>query len=599
MALKRLFFLLVFCLLLSAAGQTAPAPVYPSRTPPKLQPADAASRLLLQQAQIDRRRFVAYPLVHILRKAVFELNPDQSCEVKLNDLIYVMRSHRSLTVPGSRQFSKVRVILPDGRWFDTVPGGMPSLPAGTVLSLNGTIRAASPKFLPLQQLVYDLSKSAPVTGLRIEFPASFRHKFYYAPDALLHCRRYEDDDRIVYEWRGVIPPFLTGGNDVFPRSARMRLVLTTLRSWEELREWAQSMMRPEEELDPAGRALLKKLTGGTADKTEQVRRIYDYLNRLRYLTVPVGEAKFRPQKIADMIRNGYGDCKDKSNALYVFCRELGIPAERVLVHSGGTVDTDFPSWQFNHMIVYIPKLPGYPSGLWLDPAGGLVPFGELPAGTLDTPGLVLSGPTLFRQVTPPDPEKVHSRIEDTMSVDRSGIIRFNSKQTGIFAARFRSHLSRNSNQPGLWAERMLDSMLPGTDMLRFSANTATASYEFKAKMPLQGVLPLLTIPGDLTRPFIASSVPRAIRLYDGHRITFNRRVKVEGKVFQPVSWQIRRARFSVVLQVRDDTIEYSFVLERQGDNRIPPQLYQEIRRALNQLRIRLNNIREIQPEPAG
>ena len=595
MALKRLVFLPLFCLLLSAAAQTPT--VYPSRTPPKLQPADAASRSLLRQTRIDVRRFAACPLVHIQRKAVFELNPDQSCEVKLNDLIYVVRPHQSLTVPGSRQFSKVRVTFPDGRWFDTVPSGMPALPAGTVLSLTGTIRAASPKFLPLQQLVYDMSKNAPVTGFRIEFPAAFRHKFYYVPDALLHCRR-EEDGRIIYEWRGMIPPFQPNANEVFPRSARMRLVLTTLGSWEELRDWALSMMRPEEELDPAGRALLKKLTGGTADKTEQVRRIYDYLNRLRYLTVPVGEAKFRPQKIGDMIRNGYGDCKDKSNALYVFCRELGIPAERVLVHSGGTVDPDFPSWQFNHMIVYIPELPGYPSGLWLDPAGGQASFGELPSGTLDTPGLVLSGPTLFRQVTPSDPEKVHSRIEDTMSIDRNGIIRFRSKQTGIFAAQFRGYLSRNSNQPGLWAERLLDSLLPGTDMLRFSANAGTATYEFNARMPLRDVLPVLTIPGELTRPFIASSVPRAIRLYDGHRITFDRRVKVEGKVFQPVSWKIRRDRYSVVLQVSGDTIEYSFVLERQGDNRIPPLLYKEIRSALNQLRIRLNNIREIPPKAA-
>ena len=119
MALKRLIPVLILSLLLSAAAQTSP--VYPSRIPPELQPADAASRSLLQQARtslsllktpVDVRP--AYPLSYIQRKAVFEMAPDQSCEVKLNDLIYVMRSHRSLTVPGSRQFSKVRVILPDG-----------------------------------------------------------------------------------------------------------------------------------------------------------------------------------------------------------------------------------------------------------------------------------------------------------------------------------------------------------------------------------------------------------------------------------------------------------------------------------------------------
>ena len=357
-------------------------------------------------------------------------------------------------------------------------------------------------------------------------------------------------------------------------------------------------MRPEEELDDTGLALLEKLTRGTQDKTEQVRRIYDYLNRLRYLTVPVGEAKFRPQKIGDMIRNGYGDCKDKSNALYVFCRELGIPAERVLVHSGGTVDPDFPSWQFNHMIVYIPELPGYPSGLWLDPAGGQAPFGELPPGTLDTPGLVLSGPTMFRQVTPSDPEKAHSRIEDTMAIDRHGNIQFQSKQTGIFASRFRAFLNRYSSRLKSGAETLLDTLVPGADLVQFSANAAQAAYGFKAKLSLPGVLPALTVPGDLVQPFIPSSVPRPVRLFDGHRITFSRRVTAEGKVFQPVSWKILRERYAAALLVKDDTIEYSFVLERQGDNRLPPLLYKEIRSALNQLRIRLNNIREIPPKTA-
>ena len=597
MTMKRLVFLPVLCLLLSLDAAPPPA-VYPSRTPPKLQPADAASRLLLQQAQIDRRRFVAYPLVHILRKAVFELDPkDLSCEVKLNDLIHIVRTHQSLNIPASRQFSGVRAVLPDGRWFDTVPNGMPALPAGTVLSLTGTIRAAASKFLPLQQLNYDMAKNTPTTGFRIEFPASFRHKFYHAPDALLRTRRTEGD-RIVYEWHGTIPPFQQNANEVFPRSSRMRLVLTTLRSWDELREWALSMMRPEEELDAAGRALLKKLTAGASGKTEQVRRIYDYLNRLRYLTVPVGEAKFRPQKIGDMIRNGYGDCKDKSNALYVFCRELGIPAERVLVNSGGTVDPDFPSWQFNHMIVYIPELPGYPSGLWLDPAGGQAPFGELPAGTLDSLGLVLSDRTQFRQVAPADQEKAHSRIHDTMFVDRYGNVRFQSKQTGLFAVQFRIFLNRNANQLRTGTERLLDTLVPGADLVRFSANAPQANYEFRAKLSLAGVLPALTIPGELTRPFISSSVPRPVRLYDGHRVTFSRKVIAEGRRFRPVSWQIRRDRYFAALQVRDCVIEYSFGLLRQGDNRIPPLLYKEIRSTLNQLRIRLNNIGEIPAETA-
>ena len=86
-------------------------------------------------------------------------------------------------------------------------------------------------------------------------------------------------------------------------------------------------------------------------------------------------AAFRPQTAGMMLRNGFGDCKDKASALAAMCTYAGIRAERVLVNRGGVADPNFPSWQFNHMINYIPSL-----DLWLDATDGLSPFGELPPG---------------------------------------------------------------------------------------------------------------------------------------------------------------------------------------------------------------------------
>ena len=47
-----------------------------------------------------------------------------------------------------------------------------------------------------------------------------------------------------------------------------------------------------------------------------------------------------------MLRNGFGDCKDKASALAAMCAYAGIRAERVLVNRGGVADPNFPFLHF-------------------------------------------------------------------------------------------------------------------------------------------------------------------------------------------------------------------------------------------------------------
>ena len=586
---------LLFLLISGTGAETGPSVrnIYPSRIPPKLLLADPDLRSARRQAAARAARFPQAAYVYTRRKAVFQLHEDQSCTISLQDEIYIRKAAFTFQSFGRNQFKKARVVLSDDRTFETVPQGLPSLPAGTFVILSGTVKVPPPKLLPLQQIIYDMQQSAPIAGFEIDFSSRFRHKFYYVPASLIGSRR-EVGGRVVYSWKGQVPPLVPCPSEAYQRSSRMRLVLTTLASWDELHRWALETMKPEEQLDEIARKQLLQLTSGVSDPAEKVRRIYDYLNRIRYLTVPVGEAKFRPQQISAMIRNGYGDCKDKSNALYAFCRELGIPAERVLVNSGGKVDAEFPSWQFNHMIVRIPELPGYPDGLWLDAAGGQAPFGELPAGTLDTLGMVLSEQLQFRKVEVADPEKIHSQIREHLKIKSNGKVDLQVRMTGFFASRFRGVLNRSGNRLKTELESLLDSLIPGAEMKFFQFHSGSSYYDFRATLPLAGILPVMTVRNEFVKPFIPSSIPRPIRLYDGHQLTFFRRVVAEGRSFKEFTWQIRRERYFAELKVKDNQIDYTFGLLRVGDNQISPLLYKEIRSALNQLRLRLNSI-QVQP----
>ena len=102
----------------------------------------------------------------------------------------------------------------------------------------------------------------------------------------------------------------------------------------------------------------------------------------------------------------------------------------------------------------------------------------------------------------------------------------------------------------------------------------------------------MTLGKEVVRPFIPSWIPRPVRLFDGHQITFSRHVVAEGRSFGKISWEIRRERYFAELKVDGNQIDYAFGINRIGDNQLAPLHYQEIRSALNQLRLRLNSIRE-------
>ena len=88
---------------------------------------------------------------------------------------------------------------------------------------------------------------------------------------------------------------------------------------------------------------------------------------IRYISLSIGENSHRPSKPSDVIKNRYGDCKDKSQLLVRLLEKVGIQAEVALVstsfNSGVTKLLPSPG-VFNHAIVKV-NLDG--QDVWLDP----------------------------------------------------------------------------------------------------------------------------------------------------------------------------------------------------------------------------------------
>lgn len=79
-------------------------------------------------------------------------------------------------------------------------------------------------------------------------------------------------------------------------------------------------------------------------------------NQIRYFGTEIGENSHRPSPPDTVIRQRFGDCKDKVLLLMALLKEMGIQAEPVLVstHFRNDIDAAFPSpLYFNHVIARV------------------------------------------------------------------------------------------------------------------------------------------------------------------------------------------------------------------------------------------------------
>lgn len=157
---------------------------------------------------------------------------------------------------------------------------------------------------------------------------------------------------------------------------------------------------------------------GVPDRvTEALRLIQD---SIRYVGNEIGPGAYVPRSPANTVRNGYGDCKDKTLLLIAALARLGIDAVPALVHltKGHGLEERLPSlFSFNHVIARV-EVNG--ETFWLDPTishqGGRIP-------DIATPdyghALQISGTGADLEPIPvPAPETPGVRVEETVTFPR-------------------------------------------------------------------------------------------------------------------------------------------------------------------------------------
>ena len=371
-------------------------------------------------------------------KIVFEDNGNFTQELKAR---YRIQSAAALQAYGMLKFSYasqnsdvdidyVRVIKPDGRTIDT--------PKESVLDMPSEVMQAAPFYSDEKE------KRVAVKGLevgdRVEYSAHWRSKSALIPGQFYYAYRPNDDGIVLdeeleisvpaartvklksekypptVENRGTYRVFSWRLSNTARKSEEKRkqeallaiapappILLTSFQSWDEIGAWVRSLMAQRSAPTPEIQAKAKELTQGLTNDDEKIQAIYSYVStKFRYIGIAFGIGRYQPHSAAEVLANGYGDCKDKHTLLAALLEASGIHAEPALMNSSMAIDSDVPSpAQFDHVVTVVPRGSDH---IWLDSTSELGPVGYLLPALRDKLALdVPQNGAIRLKRTPPDP----------------------------------------------------------------------------------------------------------------------------------------------------------------------------------------------------
>ena len=228
-----------------------------------------------------------------------------------------------------------------------------------------------------------------------------------------HSPEKEKDAQTYYSMHGLLPP-----PDV---------MISSFRTWDEVGQWYGSLQKEKVEVTPEIKSKAEELTKGLTSDDAKLRAIYDYVSlRYRYIEIAFGVGRYQPHSAAEVLSNGYGDCKDKETLLASLLSAVGIHIFPALINTGIAIDPDVPSpGQFDHVIGVLRR---GTSAVWLDTTPELTPLGDLVPQLRGKPALVIASNRAILESTPANPPfQNKDRTTVTAKLDSDGTLHAHSE----------------------------------------------------------------------------------------------------------------------------------------------------------------------------
>jgi hypothetical protein len=255
----------------------------------------------------------------------------------------------------------------------------------------------------------------------------------------------------------------------------------SINSWGDIGKFYTVLNADRDKLPVELTTKLKDLVKNETDVANKVKMVYEYLQaNTRYVSIQLGIGGWQTMKAAEVSSKGYGDCKALTNFTKGMLKELGIPSYVAHVRAGenrAEIQADFPSFQFNHVILCVPIAK---DTLWLECTSQTNPFGYLGSFTSDRNVLLSTenGGKLVR--TPAYKHNDNQLLRNaTIEIKENGEAEadirteYKGLQQEIYAAVANSLSSEEQKK---WLYKNLS--LPSVEIVSFSLN------EKKEKLPI-------------------------------------------------------------------------------------------------------------------
>ena len=257
--------------------------------------------------------------------------------------------------------------------------------------------------------------------------------------------------------------------------------------WRAIGQWFTTLEANRPDPSPEITAQTQSLIAGAPDFYAKLSRITEYIQKnIRYFIVMRGIGGLQANHAADIFRNRYGDCKDKTTLLISMLQVAGIHAFYMPVDDRrDVVDPDAPSLIGNHMITAIeippdvqdPRLKAVVKAndgkryLIFDPTNQRTPVGNLPSYEQGSYGILAAGASsqiIALPVLDPDASTKERKGAFTLSADGTLTGSVDNIQTGSTGADLRYLLKKTDEKERREAlEMSVAESLPGVTLDAF------------------------------------------------------------------------------------------------------------------------------------
>ncbi len=351
------------------------------------------------------------------------------------DYVRVRKADGSVveTPPDSAQdvTSEVMRVAPMYSDYHEKHVAVKGLGAGDQLEYQITIHQTNPLIPGQFWYSYDFEKSDIVLDedLEVSIPHD-REVKVKSPD--IKPEIAEIGNRRVYTWKA---KNLKAQNNDEPRREfpAPSILLSSFKSWEEVGRWWNALEQERVTPTPEIRLKAEELTRGATTQEAKVRALYDYVStHFRYISISFGIGRYQPHAAGEVMKNEYGDCKDKHTLLASLLAAVGIEADPALISSSHHIDPDVPSpGQFDHVITAVPAGPAGGNLLWMDSTAEVAPFGLLLFNLRGKQALIISAsqPATLVETPAEPPFKCFRRFEIDANLSNDGVLEGTMKRT--------------------------------------------------------------------------------------------------------------------------------------------------------------------------